>query len=187
MIPYCILVIEDESDRAFMEKLYQDYHRLMYSEIVGIVKNEWNAEDVMQSVLIRLIDKLPTIRGLRDGQLVNYIVSTCRNAAVNYLRDRGKKTEVSYEDDLGTPSRGSDGLELEFALIKREELGGLTRIWSRLDARTQYLLEGYYVLEKPMSELGKELGIKRDSVRMALTRARKKAYELLEEELEESR
>lgn len=49
------------------------------------------------------------------------------------------------------------------------------------------ILEGYYILEKPMSELGKELGIKTDSVRMTLARARRKAYELLEKELEESR
>ena len=42
-------------------------------------------------------------------------------------------------------------------------------------------------MEKPMSELGKELGIKTDSVRMTLARARRKAYELLEKELEESR
>ena len=32
MIPYCILVIEDDDDRAFMEQLFVDYHRLMYHE-----------------------------------------------------------------------------------------------------------------------------------------------------------
>lgn len=184
MIPYCILVIEDESDRAFMEKLYEEYERLMYSEIFEIVKNQWNAEDVMQTALEKLIDKLSTIRDMRRKQLVNYIISTCKNTAYNYLRDHGKKTEMSYEDDLNTPSP-EKGIDL--ALIKKEELGCLARIWSRLDERTQYLLEGYYILEKPMSELGKELGMKTDSVRMALTRARKKAYEMLEKELEEIR
>ena len=29
MIPYCILVIEDDDDRAFMEQLFVEYHRLM--------------------------------------------------------------------------------------------------------------------------------------------------------------
>lgn len=41
------------------------------------------------------------------------------------------------------------------------------------------MLEGYYILEKPMAELGMELGIKPTSIRMALTRARGKAYKLL--------
>lgn len=27
MIPYCILVIEDDDDRTFMEQLFVDYHR----------------------------------------------------------------------------------------------------------------------------------------------------------------
>lgn len=187
MIPYCILVIEDESDRAFMERLYQDYHRLMYSKIKKIVKNRWNAEDVMQSTLIKLIDKLPTIRGLKERQLVSYITSTCRYTAFNYLRDRRKKGEVPYEDDLDSPIQENDEYGIDLALIKEEELGRLARIWPRLDERTRHLLEGYYILEKPMSELGKELGIKTDSVRMTLVRARKKAYKLLEKELEKSR
>ena len=29
MIPYCILVIEDDDDRTFMEQLFVDYHRLI--------------------------------------------------------------------------------------------------------------------------------------------------------------
>ena len=47
MIPYCILVIEDDDDRAFMEQLFVDYHRLMYHEIFKLVHNQWAAEDVM--------------------------------------------------------------------------------------------------------------------------------------------
>ena len=34
MIPYCILVIEDDDDRTFMEQLFVDYHRLIYHELV---------------------------------------------------------------------------------------------------------------------------------------------------------
>ena len=40
MIPYCILVIEDDDDRAFMEQLFVDYHRLMYHEIFKLVHNQ---------------------------------------------------------------------------------------------------------------------------------------------------
>ena len=53
MIPYCILVIEDDDDRAFMEQLFVDYHRLMYHEIFKLVHDQWAAEDVMQSTLVR--------------------------------------------------------------------------------------------------------------------------------------
>ena len=72
MIPYCILVIEDDDDRTFMEQLFVDYHRLMYHEIFKLVHDQWAAEDVMQSTLVRLIDKIPELRLKDRGHLVNY-------------------------------------------------------------------------------------------------------------------
>ena len=55
MIPCYILVIEDENDRAFMAELFLQYNRLMYSEIYKIVHDSWVAEDLVQTVLVKLI------------------------------------------------------------------------------------------------------------------------------------
>ncbi|MEG0322281.1 MAG: sigma-70 family RNA polymerase sigma factor [Oscillospiraceae bacterium] len=184
MIPYCILAIEDDDDRVFMEELFQNYQRLMYNEICKIVRNPWNTEDVMQSTLIKLIDKISTLRSRSRDQLVNYIISACKNTAYNYVRDHAHPQESPFEDYLNTASIDQDGHTLELRLMKREELDCLARAWPKLDERTRRLLEGYYILEKPMTALASELDIKPESVRMALTRARKKAYNLLEEELE---
>ena len=52
MIPYCILVIEDDDDRTFMEQLFVDYHRLMYHEIFKLVHDQWAAEDVLSLIHI---------------------------------------------------------------------------------------------------------------------------------------
>ena len=57
----------------------------------------------------------------------------------------------------------------------------LSRIWTQLDERTRYLLEGYYILNLPAAEMARELNIKPASLRMALTRARKTAYQLLQD------
>ena len=39
MIPYLILAIEDDDDRAFMTNLYMKYHLLLYKEILEITHN----------------------------------------------------------------------------------------------------------------------------------------------------
>ena len=57
----------------------------------------------------------------------------------------------------------------------------MSRIWTQLDERTRYLLEGYYILDLPAAEMARELNIKPASLRMALTRARKTAYQLLQD------
>ena len=67
MIPYCILVIEDDDDREFMTLLYIRYQRLLYKEIYEILKNSWNTEDILQATLVKLIDKIPELRR-RNGR-----------------------------------------------------------------------------------------------------------------------
>ena len=72
MIPYCILAIEDDSDRAFMTSLYNRYGRLIYHQIFRIVADTWAAEDLMQEVLIKLIERVKELRAKEERQLVNY-------------------------------------------------------------------------------------------------------------------
>ncbi len=57
----------------------------------------------------------------------------------------------------------------------------------QLDAKSKYLLEGKYILGKSDEALAEELSIKPASVRMALTRARQCAYQLLTKEQTPSR
>lgn len=58
-------------------------------------------------------------------------------------------------------------------------LSQLSVIWDKLDYRHQYILEARYILEKSLEEIAEDLEIKPESVRMALTRARRKAYSLI--------
>ena len=72
--------------------------------------------------------------------------------------------------------------EIEMRLAYTDELEHLSKVWPKLDGRSRYLLESHYILEKSPYEIAANLGIKADSVRMALTRARKAAYALLAKE-----
>lgn len=181
MIPYCILIIEDDDDREFMTQLYLNYHRLMRQQISMFVHDEWAVEDLMQTTLEKLIDKVQDLRGKDRDHLVNYIIAACRNRAQNYIRDRSRHPQIPIDDYLDHADAGIGGTELESQIILAEDLHHLSKIWLKLDNRSRYLLESYYILETPTHEIADHLGIKPGSVRMALTRARQTAYELLEE------
>lgn len=180
MIPYCILVIEDDDDRSFMESLFIDYHRLMYHEIIKLVHDQWAAEDVMQSTLVRLIDKIPELRTKERARLVNYIISASKNQAHNYLRASGRYVVSNCQDFWDFKGFDADYGEIEFYLIKKETLEKLASMWPQLDERTRYLLEGRYILNLSIEEMASSLDMKPASVRMALTRARKTAYRFLQ-------
>lgn len=183
MIPYCILIIEDDDDREFMTRLYCNYNRLMYREIFQNVHNVWITEDLIQDVLVSLIDKVKVLRSKDQRHLVNYIITASKNKAKNYLRDTNQGTTVPFDEQVDYPDPANNREEMEQYLIEKHNLNKLTRIWPKLDARSRFLLRGYYILGKSTAEIGAELGIKPESVRMALTRARKSAYELLKLEI----
>lgn len=184
MIPYFVLVIESDADRRFMMMLYQKYNRLIYHEIFQIVSDTWVAEDLMQEVFIKLIERVEELRCKDRNRLINYIISAAKNSARNYLRDSIRYVEVPFDEqsDLDNPFHDRDMMETR--LILESELDGLTRIWPKLDMRSRYLLDGYYILKKSAPEIASDLGMKSSSVRMALTRARRTAYQLLEQELD---
>ena len=129
MIPYCILVIEDDDDRAFMEQLFVDYHRLMYHEIFKLVHNQWAAEDVMQSTLVRLIDKIPELRSKDRNHLVNYIITASKNQSRNYLRDSGRHSTSDLQEFMEYEDPDMDGGAIELQIIKKEDLEKLAHIW----------------------------------------------------------
>lgn len=72
--------------------------------------------------------------------------------------------------------------QMEDLLISKEEIEELVRRWPQLDAKSKYLLEGKYIRGKSDEVMAEELSIKPASVRMALTRARQCAYQLLTKE-----
>ena len=181
MIPICILAIEDDDDRAFMAELYLNYRRLMYKEILRIVHNQWEAEDVFQTAIEKLIGKVKELRQKDRDHLVSYLIVTSRHVALNALRN-GKKFEgYSYDDLCDHPDPAHDRRAIEEGMIHEHELKVLAKIWADLDARTRYILESRYILEKSDAEIAEELQISPQSVRMSLTRARRAARKMMEE------
>ena len=173
----CILAIRDDDDRAYMTRLFVKYQRLMYRTIYDILGDKWATEDVLQTTLLRLIDHLDTLRRLEPEGLAGYIAAACRHTAYNAVRDSGRHPWLPLD---GEPEVPDERQEVEDRVLRRLELDALAQVWPRLDENTRWLLEARYILDYSDGELARELGVKPDSVRMALTRARRKARRLME-------
>lgn len=100
IIPYIILAIEDDGDREFMAWLYIQYQSLLYSEIIRIVQSSTDAEDVLHTVIEKLIDKVGFLRKLDRRGLVNYIITAAKNTAYNYCRDKKKELDFDFEQEV---------------------------------------------------------------------------------------
>lgn len=179
MLPICIMAIENESDRVFMTAVYTRYRWLMYDTVKQVVSDHWLAEDVSQATLVKLIDKIGKLKLLNETQMVNYIITTCKHTAYNEMRNRTRHPVFSIDEEWDTTSDEYGVRDIEDRLIHEDELYRMTDIWAKLDERSRFVLESRYILEKTDAEIAQTLKVNPNSVRMILTRARKKAFSLM--------
>lgn len=177
MIPLCISAIEDDDDRFFMQQIFYQYQRLLYHTIHQYTHDPWDTEDIFQSVFPKLIEKLALLKKLSRAQRTNYIISAAKNTAINYLVKKSNRKETFLED-VTTPLPAAED-PYQFVGGDSEDVTAFRRIWPKLDARSQYLLEARYILHKPYEEIALDLNIKPGSVRVAMTRTREKAKRLI--------
>lgn len=176
-IPAVILTIEDESDREFMTRLYENYKRLMFSEISKVSSVCSDREDILNDSLVKLIGKINLLRSFDRKRLVNYIITTVRNTTIDYCRRDAHFSLNDFAADVGdTPC---DNGFVEDTVLDRISIEEFHKLWPMLNGATREILEKKYILGQSDSEIAQSLGIKASSVRMNLSRARKSAYEQL--------
>lgn len=174
-----LLAMENEQERQFLLEIYQKHARLMLYTAYQILHDRAAAEDMVQESVVRLIDKIELLQKMDGCTLTAYVVSTIRNLSLNYMKQLQKQKFLDQEELVNVPD-GTPAVEEK--LILQEQHMALGRVWPKLDKNDRYLLEAKYILEKSDKEIGADLGIRPASVRMRLTRARRKAFKLMEKE-----
>ena len=178
MIPLIILAIEDPDDREFMAKLYLNYQRLMFSVAVKILKDEWAAEDIVQTAVEKLIDKIDDLREKDEIPLVNYIYATCRNLSITYKKKAERISGYAISEDDNSVDAD---VPPEDWIIERETLELVDIAWKLVDEQTRQVLRSKFVLEMSDAEIAADLGIKPNSVRTYVGRARNKLRDKIQE------
>lgn len=178
-----IMGTSDSSDLNYMENLYQEYYPLMASAAGKYVYGAQDREDAIQNAVICLTQKAALLRRLDRPVLASYIYHTVKHAAID-LR-RGREKTAQWEGPL-EEMEWSSGVELrpaENSLLSQSQLLALREALDRLSPEERLLIEGKYFLEYDDKALARRLGCKPDSIRMMLTRARRRLLELLPEEM----
>lgn len=169
------------SDRDFMIWLYMEFKNLMYATAYRYVNTLEVAEDIVQESVVNLMQKIDTLRQMEKCVLAAYIVATIRNASINYLKSQEYEHthRSSYEENELYEVFSDTSIDELIELSDHLDL--LSKIWVQLSCDERFLLEGKYILGYNDRELAGKLKCKPSSIRMKLTRARRKALSLLRE------
>lgn len=180
MIPICILAIEDDADRVFMITLYEQYRKAMYYRAFDVLKEHTEAEDAVHDALVRLISRTAMLRTMPKEQLFPYVIITAQTAAIDRWRSRGK-VHLGADADIADSHCGTEK-DRTGAFIDMERVDLLSRGLEKLTEQDRNILIYRYIMEMTDEEIAKQLGIKPESVRMYLTRARRNAFAVLDAE-----
>ena len=167
---------EEASDSEYIVWLYDTYHRLMFATAAKYLSNPSDREDAVQDSLCALVKNAKAVRGLNQKVLPSYLVSTVRNTAINILRAQ-QGQPLSLDDEEVGEALAPITPEDSFRILNNKEQ--LALLWQEFSPTDRFLLEGKYILGYSDYELSRRLGCKEESIRMKLTRVRRRALHIL--------
>ena len=163
-----ILVFDTLEECDKFTKLYETYGKTIYFTLKRYTNDETLIEDLSQDIFIRLAYHLDKIDLNNYKKSQNYIITATRNYCINYLRDKSKIQEESFEAHLNLSSPSD---EIVDNMIRSEDLSYLEKAIGELNEIYRSVLELRYVNEFSNEEIAAFLNLQKRTVETRLYRA----------------
>mgnify|MGYP003294577716 CR=1 FL=1 len=167
-------------DDAFAQ-LMERYASGVYVLIVRITRNEEDAEELTQDVLLRVFENLPYFNF--KSSFSTWLYRIAYNCAISFARRKRQPLYPIEENRLRLV--GDDDLErMEAASENEQQIEALTRAINRLDAEERALITLFYYEQRPIAECAEIMSQSQSNIKVRLHRIRKKLYILIQNETE---
>ncbi len=176
MLNFFLSLIETEEDKTLFAKIYETYRQNMFKYAMQLLKDEGNAEDIVQEVFLFIIktgiDKIRNIE--QEGNLWAYLSAAVRNQSYTYLRKQDGIQIVDsdlseYIGSVHSVEDDSQGADYNYLV---ETIRGLSPTYADV-------LYYAFVQEMPSDKIAKLLNLNPATVRKRISRGK----EILKEKL----
>ena len=157
----------------------------MYWQAYKVIHTSQDLDDIVNDACIALIRKISLLRTLDCNILRAYLISTVKNTALTYLR-RQKHARAENGDEViaNLPSPEPD---LDDSLLREAAIHELMISIEKLPELDQDILRMKYIDDLSDKEIGTILGMKYETVRSRLSRARQRAYKIMKGGLDDGK
>ncbi len=145
-------------DSSAVGELYDRQGRMLYGLIFRILRDEGEAEDVLQEVFVRTWEKAETY----DAQLGSpaaWLIRIARNRAIDRLRARRARPITEPDDALAEMPADTDAPSPERSAALSEEQRAVAAALKQLPADQRLLIEAAYFSGYTQSELAAKFNI----------------------------
>ena len=154
-------------NEAKFEALYRSNAAGLWSYIYRLTSDASLADDLLQKTFFRFIRANPETEN--DEHTRRYLYRTATNLALDHFRETKREREVAAAIQSDNATRGST----------QDLRHDMTRVFSELKPRERALLWLAHVEGNSHEEISEALGVKSNSVKVLLFRARRRLADVL--------
>lgn len=159
-------------DAASLGELYRRYFPKVVFRCLSIVKDRAAADDLAQDVLLRAMDKLPSLQ--LHASFSGWLYAIAMNQCLEYLRKEKQHHTVSLEEGMQVSNEDVEGESLQLSLLKNN----LNIYLHQLSPEDQNLVVQKYCHNKTIQELQHSHQLSASAIKMRLKRAKQKLMKL---------
>lgn len=161
------------ADPVFFGEIYKRYNHKVYLDCLSILKDPNTAQDVAQDVMIRVMQKLPTLQC--EFLLGIWIHKIARNESISCYNKWKKRPLVQVDKYLDLAAE-----ETEEGHFDDQEnlLEGMNRAIEKLNEDTRTMLTLKYLHNTSIKVLQQKYSLSESAIKMRLARARSRIAKL---------
>ena len=157
-----------------LQALFEEHHRLIFHTAFRVTGNASDAEDVLQTIFLRLLNRPPA--ALDSEKAGGYLRRAAINASLDLIRSRKRSRLVALDqqvlEEVGPSSAVESDPARRFASLELRDR--LRRELAKVNPRAAEMFVLRYFEGYRNSEIGPMLGTSRMTVAVTLHRLRKR-------------
>jgi len=162
-------MLDTQEEKNRFEQLYERYNRLMFYVAHKILTGEQDVEDAVHQAYIAILENFHKIGQIDCPQTKAFVVIITERKAIDILRSRERVVDMDFEDAVhGIP-------------VPAPDANGLAEAITKLPARYREVLMLRYYTGYSTQEIAQMLGMRPDSTKRLLSRAKKALENRLDE------
>ena len=167
----------DQKAFAFLVNQYKD---VSFTLAKRLVKNDMDAEEVLQDSFIKVYTSLSSFK--HEAKFSSWLYRIVYNTGISFIRKKNYDIS-SFEDSNIDPSDLSEFNHGFVNLSKKEQSYFIKNAIEKLKPDDSFILTLYYYEDKNTIEIAKITGLSESNIRIKMHRARKSLQKKLEEVL----
>ena len=179
MIAMVIGTIESSEDNDIILAFYSKYKMLLYREAWRYLSQKEDVEDVVYESLTRIIEHIGKFRTMGEQQRIQYAKVVVRNISYVLTRRASYFSMIPYENVDVNALVDEENMP-DLVVLRKMQRSQMRTVWAALPVEDRLLLEQKYILGWSDKELASALNVQTQSVRMLLTRAKRRVMKQLE-------